>query len=106
MPLLQHHCHCSQPEQLQQQLLPGPAPQDMLLVVFEGFEHAGALWLPANSPRLWRGCLPWQQQQQQQPLGKNTQHSTWQLLEAVRAELSNSDSRSITCPNKTVGSGE
>jgi hypothetical protein len=35
----------------------------MLLVLFEGHEEAGGMWLPADSPRLWRGPMPLLQQQ-------------------------------------------
>ncbi|WIA17680.1 hypothetical protein OEZ85_014482 [Tetradesmus obliquus] len=65
-------------------LLPGPAAAAArLLIYFEGHEHAGGLWLPADSLRIWRGPMPGQQQQQQQQqmtAGGTSSRGCWQHL--------------------------
>ncbi|WIA43677.1 hypothetical protein OEZ86_010115 [Tetradesmus obliquus] len=69
---------------LESLLLPGPAAAAArLLIFFEGHEHAGGLWLPADSPRIWRGPMPGQQQQQQQQqmaAGGTSCRGRWQHL--------------------------
>jgi hypothetical protein len=61
-------------------------PAAVLLVLFEGHEEAGGLWLPADSPRLWRGPAPPLQQQEQQPAAVVTSGSScgyWERLVKV-----------------------